>query len=132
MKAITLQPYWATAVLDGAKTVEFRTWKTKHRGELLICAGAQREKGCVYGHAVLSVILSDVVPFTKDHLSAAFFDEMPDRPGYAWIFEDPAVIRPIPVKGKPGLFDVDDSLIQYLTTETSDEEVCAIFDAITA
>ena len=28
MKALSVQPYWATAILQKAKTVECRTWKT--------------------------------------------------------------------------------------------------------
>ena len=28
MKALSVRPWWATAILHGAKTVECRTWRT--------------------------------------------------------------------------------------------------------
>jgi len=39
MKAITLMQPWATLVAIGAKKIETRSWKTKHRGPLAIHAG---------------------------------------------------------------------------------------------
>lgn len=40
MKALSVQPYWATSILQKTKTVECRTWKTDYRGDLLICASS--------------------------------------------------------------------------------------------
>jgi hypothetical protein len=40
MKAITIHPVWAWAIVHGHKPVENRTWRTKHRGPLLIHASA--------------------------------------------------------------------------------------------
>ena len=40
MHAITIYPVWAWAIVHGHKTVENRTWRTRHRGPLLIHASA--------------------------------------------------------------------------------------------
>ena len=39
MKVITIKQPFATLIAEGLKEYEFRTWKTKFRGELLIHAG---------------------------------------------------------------------------------------------
>ncbi len=39
MKAITIKQPFATLIAEGLKEYEFRTWKTKYRGEILIHAG---------------------------------------------------------------------------------------------
>lgn len=39
MKVITLKQPWASLVANGYKKYEFRSWKTKYRGDLLIHAG---------------------------------------------------------------------------------------------
>ena len=44
MKVLTLKQPWATLVAEGIKKYEFRSWKTKYRGKLLIHAGAGVDK----------------------------------------------------------------------------------------
>lgn len=44
MKAITLWQPWASLVAVGAKTIETRSWSTKHRGPLAIHAAAKRPR----------------------------------------------------------------------------------------
>lgn len=44
IKAISLWEPWASLIATGAKTVETRSWHTKYRGELLICAAKKRDK----------------------------------------------------------------------------------------
>ena len=39
MKIITIKQPWATLIAAGYKKYEFRSWKTKYRGPLLIHAG---------------------------------------------------------------------------------------------
>lgn len=45
MKALSLHPENAAAVAWGDKLVEYRTWQTKYRGPLLICASAKKTAG---------------------------------------------------------------------------------------
>ena len=44
MKAITIKQPYATLIAEGLKEYEFRTWKTKYRGEILIHAGCGVDK----------------------------------------------------------------------------------------
>lgn len=39
MKALTIKQPFASLILEGLKEYEFRTWKTKYRGPILIHAG---------------------------------------------------------------------------------------------
>ncbi|MDD2518496.1 MAG: ASCH domain-containing protein [Bacilli bacterium] len=44
MKVLTLRQPWATLVAEGIKKYEFRSWKTKYRGKVLIHAGTGIDK----------------------------------------------------------------------------------------
>ena len=44
MKVLTLKQPWATLVAEDIKKYEFRSWKTKYRGKILIHAGAGIDK----------------------------------------------------------------------------------------
>lgn len=44
MKAITLKEPWASLVVNGYKTYEFRSWKTSYRGKILIHAAKGVDK----------------------------------------------------------------------------------------
>lgn len=44
MKAITIKQPFASLIAEGYKVYEFRTWKTKYRGEILIHAGKGIDK----------------------------------------------------------------------------------------
>ena len=44
MKVITIKQPFASLIRDGYKKYEFRTWKTKYRGEILIHAGKSIDK----------------------------------------------------------------------------------------
>ncbi len=44
MKVLTLKQPWATLVAEGIKKYEFRSWKTKYRGKILIHAGTGIDK----------------------------------------------------------------------------------------
>lgn len=85
------QPY-ADLILSGAKTVEYRSWYTHHRGPLLICA---TQRPCV-GHAIgIAICIVDLVECNMD----ADGD-------FEWILENP---RPVPgfgVKGRQKLYQV--------------------------
>jgi len=125
VKALSIMPEYAADIFDGFKTVEWRSWKTDYRGDLLICASSRKCKGCIAGHALCMVTLKDVVPFTRRHLNAAMMDFVPNPPGYAWILDNVRLIKPFPYKGKLHIYDVDASLVEVLSpiqTKEADEE----------
>lgn len=113
MKALSIDPLPVMQMEWSRKFIEYRTWKTSYRGPLLICATAKKVPGCISGYAWFYAELMDVVPFEEYDLQGACMDRMPDQPGYAWILDIPNKISiyPIKVKGKQGLFDVNDDLI---------------------
>ena len=92
-------------IFMGDKTIEYRSWQTDYRGDLLICAGSKKEPGFVNGYAYFVVSLLDIRP--EDG-----WDD--DQRGYEWMLGAPRLIRPIPVRGRLFLFDVDDAQIHYI------------------
>lgn len=115
VKVISILPEYAADIFDGFNTVEWRSWKPNYRGDLLICAGSRKLKGCISGYALCMVELVDVVPFTKKHLDGALMDSVPDSAGYAWLLKNVKLIKPFPYKGKLHLYDVDASLVEILS-----------------
>lgn len=115
MKALSVKPLWATAILTEVKRIEWRSWSTDYRGSLLICASSGPwYAGSICKHALCVVNLVDVIPFEEKCLKLALMDEIPEKPGYAWLLGEPSFIVPFEVKGKLHLFDVDDELIIFM------------------
>jgi len=137
MKTLTVQPHWADAIIHGPKRVENRTWWTRYRGPLAIHAGqtidpASRDLLAAVGFqidedaprgAVIGVVdLVDVVRFDAAQTSLDGFPEgydLADDPlatgPFCWMFRNPRPLRePIPLRGMPGLFDVDLDLLLEL------------------
>lgn len=122
MKALTVHPVYAMCIVTGQKTVECRTWKTSYRGDVLICSSAKKFKGSIPGHALGVVTLKDVVPFKREHIKPSMEDGM-IYDAYAWILENPRIIKPIPVKGKLSLWNFEnENLIEYLPKPQTEEE----------
>lgn len=122
MKALSVQQPFAYEILTGQKTIELRTWDTDHRGDLLICSSGkpafskeemeeiEDEYGTtfLYGHALCVVRVADVRPARKGDEEGALTEQV-DPDEHAWILEDVRPVVPFPVKGKQGLFAVEDS-----------------------
>ena len=120
VKALSIMPPYAMEIYDGLKTIEWRSWKTDYRGDLLICSSSRKCEGCISGYALCMVELVDVVPFTKKHLRGALMDEIPEPAGYAWILRNVRNIVPFPHKGKLHIYDVDASLVKVLSSHDSE------------
>ncbi len=122
MKALTLHQPWATGMVRGFKTVETRSWSTRHRGPLAIHAGKQASAGLAYDllgvepedlprGAVLGVVeLEACWVMTERDIKAALPRERAWgdwRPGrFAWVTR-PIIwfAEPIPAVGKQGLWE---------------------------
>ena len=108
MKAISIKNPYATQILRGTKTIEYRTWDTKYRGDLLICSSANPKiPGMLSGYALCIANLINITYNSKESI-------------YEWHLEDIRKIKAFPVKGKLNLFDVDDSFI-HLSNEIVSE-----------
>lgn len=111
MKALSIKLPWSLYIACSEKKVEYRTWQTAYRGEILICTSSTPAVGfkrsAICGQAICLAKLTDCVPFTKSHLDLALMEEMPEENGYAFLLSDIQPITPTPVKGKLHIFDVN-------------------------
>lgn len=108
MKALSIHPEYAMNIIKGLKTVEVRSWTTKYRGDVLICATARQGKDLIPGHALGVVTLENVVPMQRGHARDAMVNPYEDWRGYyAWVLKDPRPIVPFPMKGKLSLWECD-------------------------
>lgn len=127
MKVITIKQPWASLIAKGYKEYEFRTWKTKYRGDILIHAGKEIDKealerfekynleypqGCIIAKAkitdcvsvdekFLNIMISkneDVYKGMKSYLG---------KNGYGFKLEDVEEIVPIKINGKLSLWEYD-------------------------
>jgi len=121
MKALSVKQPWAGYIACGSKTIETRTWETKYRGLVLICASQKPEKfGPEYFHPEVTKItgkalcvaeIVDCVPLEKKHEEKAFCRAYD---GYAWMLENIRPIAPFPVKGQLGLFNVPEEIVNQI------------------
>ena len=126
MKVLTIKQPWATLIMQGDKKYEFRSWKTKHRGDLLIHAGKGVDKEGVrrlkkylpeklpQGKILGKVQIVDCIKCNenlKNECQKENNEIYLDRhfeSGYAWKIENVEVFEePIEIKGKLSLWDYD-------------------------
>jgi len=127
MKVITVKQPFATLIAEGLKEYEFRTWKTKYRGELLIHAGKGIDKKAMekYKHLnldypsgciIAKVNLTDCV-YIDDKMKEILNKKNPliysgvvkdsSWNGYGFKLENIEKIKPIYINGKLSLWDYD-------------------------
>lgn len=127
MKVITIKQPWATLIAEGYKEYEFRTWKTKYRGDILIHAGKGIDKKAMerfkylnlkypVGQIIAKAMITDCIyvdeEFTqkmlkKDPIVYKSLVDKGDWDGYGFKFENVKKIKSIEVNGKLGLWDYD-------------------------
>ena len=113
MKAISIKNPFATQIMRGTKNIEYRTWDTKHRGDLLICSSANPQvPGMMSGCALCVVELVDTQ-----------YD--PANDVYEWHLSNVRKIKAFPVKGKLNFFEVDDALIHFADEEHQNAQASA-------
>jgi hypothetical protein len=105
LKALSVRAPWASLIADGKKTIEVRSWPTRHRGPLVICQSGG-------GGAVALVDVIDCRPFTVDDdaASGGVWSSGLMRDGaFAWVLRRVSRLRSEPIKGRLGLYAVDES-----------------------
>lgn len=127
MKAITIRQPYASLIANGYKEYEFRTWKTKYRGEVLIHARKSIDKkamkkfeklnleyptGCIIAKARIEDCIKvddnfrkEVVPKNPEVYSGLV--TKPHWEGYAFKVEKVEKIDPIEVNGKLSFWEYD-------------------------
>ena len=126
MKVITIKQPWATLIAKGYKEYEFRTWKTKYRGEILIHAGKGTDKeamtrfedlkleypeGCIIAKAKITDCI-----YVDDNFRKRVIPKNPnvykslnrtEWEGYGFKIEEVEEIRSIKINGKLSLWEYD-------------------------
>jgi len=124
MKALSVKQPYAMLIVQGLKTIEVRSWETKHRGDLLICASAApknlfwcdtetKENFLMPAGCVLGVVeLLDVRPMVKADGKDSVWCYAPGA--FAWVLRPKYAVRPHKVAGRLSLFDVDENRLEKL------------------
>lgn len=126
-KALSVKQPFAYFIATGQKKIEMRSWKTSHRGDLIICSSSRP-------------VVNDSVPFLTAGATIALVDLYKVKPageltpeeweqtmieesereyyvsGYAWMLRYPRPVIELPVKGNLGIFNVvfeKDEIIEY-------------------
>jgi hypothetical protein len=139
MKGLSVAQPWATLLVRGAKRLETRQWATVHRGPIVIHASKYLPLAAraLCGREPFRTLLDQAgcarwTDLPRGHLigvavlvGCTRVEELPDigsperdlgdfGPGrWAWILADARPLpAPIPWKGRLGLFDVPDAVLQ--------------------
>jgi hypothetical protein len=117
------QPY-ANYILNGEKTLEIRTWKTKYRGKILICSTINKKftpkiNNYRFGEALCIAEIYDVVEFLPEHTKKSKIDFIKNH--FAWCLKNiTPIIKPFKIKGQQGLFNPPTYLKEELILLTED------------
>ena len=128
MKVITVKQPFATLIAEGLKEYEFRTWKTKYCGDILIHAGKGIDKeamerfkhlnleyptGCIIAIATITdcvYVDENLKKELKQKDKIVYYGvTRPDSnwTGYGFKLENIRKISPIPVNGKLSLWEFE-------------------------
>ena len=112
-KALSIQQPWTWAILHAGKDIENRTWKTSHRGTILIHTGKRYDKiGHNYIEDVLGIQIPDNLPVGGvigkiDILDCVTYNKSKWFSGpYGFVLVNAEPLPFKPYKGNLGLFDV--------------------------
>lgn len=100
-RALTVKQPYAGQIASGKKPIEFRSWSTDYRGDILITASANPTTQGPSACCICVVELYDV----------RITDEA------EWFLRNPRPVRNVAVKGKLGLWTVPDALLARLQIE---------------
>ena len=125
MKVLTIKEPWASLIINGYKEYEFRSWKTKYRGKILIHAGMSLEKdnakrfqeynleyykGAIIGEATITDCILVDTKFNEElrKINPLVYAKSNHVEAYAWKLENiKKYVNPIHIKGKLGLWNYE-------------------------
>ena len=109
MKVLTIKEPWASMILEGKKNIETRTWKTNHRGLILLHA-SKNPKSKISGKVFAVANIIDCLPMVKDDEKFACCEVYPRA--YSWFLSNIKSIKLIDVKGNLGLWNLKDERVR--------------------
>ena len=125
MKVLTIKNPWATLIVNNYKEYEFRSWKTKYRGKILIHSSQKLEKnmldkfkdydlnyinGAIIGEAILTdcILVDEKFNTELRKLNPVVYGRSNHVENYAWKLENIKMYdNPIYIKGKLGLWNYE-------------------------
>ncbi len=103
VKALSVKQPWANLIASGKKTIETRTWQTKHYGALLIVSSkrpAINPAGCAVAIASLTCCWP-MSELDEERAMCSVYEG-----AFSWVLSGIVKIEPFPVSGSLRLFDV--------------------------
>lgn len=91
IKALSIQEPAVSEIISGEKTEEYRSWKISCPQDILI-VGSKSPRGRYAGMAACIVRVARIEG---------------KKPCYDWVLENMRPVKPFPVKGKLGLYEVE-------------------------
>lgn len=125
MKVLTIKEPWASLIINEYKTYEFRSWKTKYRGKILIHTSLNVEKdilkrftdynldikpGYIIGEAELvdCILVDDEFDNYLVNIDSLIYGNSSHVQKYAWKLKNiKKYSNPIKIKGKLGLWNYE-------------------------
>lgn len=128
MKVITIKQPFASLIAEGYKEYEFRTWKTKYRGEILIHAGKGIDKkamekykhlnleypsGCIIAKATITdcIYVDEKLKQKLKAKNELIYHNVLRKDstfnGYGFKLENIEKIKNIPINGKLSLWEYE-------------------------
>lgn len=130
MKAITIKQPFASLIIEGYKEYEFRTWRTKFRGDILIHAGKGVDKkamekykhlvsdfpsGCMLGIVSITDCIKiddEAREMLKDNIVYDNVVNNKDWEGFGFKIENIRKVENTPANGKLSLWDFEGEIIE--------------------
>jgi hypothetical protein len=119
VRALCVRQPWASLIATGRKGIELRSWRTHHRGPLVIVASASADREalrlfpeCVAlrGVTVALVDVLDVRLATPDDAATALRE--PPSGIFAWCLGNVRPLPPRAVRRQLGLYPIDDAFAE--------------------
>lgn len=121
MKCLSVRQPHVYRIIHAGKDIENRTWRTHHRGPLLIHAGMAWDVDAVIDERETALRGTDAMPIgcivgVVDVVGCVTESDSPWFYGrFGWVLANPRPLeRPVPYKGMLGLFEVPDILLEGL------------------
>ena len=121
MKVLSIRQPWASLIAYGYKEYEFRTWKTKYRGEFLIHASKMVEKENMDRFKHLNIPFETGAIIAKGYIDdcvlakdiedelikkdSIVYGQSRNREGYAFHIKNIELVKPIKTNGKLGFWE---------------------------
>jgi len=129
MKTLTIKQPWASLIVNGLKKYEFRSWKTKYRGPLLIHAGKGIDNISIIrlkeyipenlpiGKIIGQATVVDCIEVTKEFKEKLLLEnkdiyKRPEIGCYAWKLDNVVMFdKQIEINGKLSLWEYEGDIV---------------------